>query len=207
MRTRACLSVAGIFLLVFVFACSARADSLTVAFDIAPFGTVQPFGPPPWGTLSLVLNPDGTISASLTMSPGQMTNLLAFNIVGGNAGITVAGLPPTYFFSTGIFTSTFGAFNGGITSFGPLGEVVDVPSLTFDISRPGGFSSVFQLAVPSNGPQSVHFMVTTTDPAYPWIHPHAGAVVPGIIPEPGSLSLLILGSLCLAIRLRQKMRS
>jgi hypothetical protein len=157
--------------------------------------------------VSLVLNPNGTISASLTMSPGLVTNSVAFNIAGGNSGVTVTGLPFTFYFSPGIFTNIFGAFNGGIASFGPLGEVLYVPSLTFDISRPGGFSSVYQLVVLSDGPQRVHFMVVVPlDPTNPQGGGFtlAGAVVKEVVPEPGSLSLLVLGLLGLAIRLRQK---
>lgn len=77
-----------VFLTFFALSTLAKADSTSFVFDTP--GTTPPPGTGPWGTLTLNLNPNGTIALDVATSPGFLFDLLEFN---SPAGTSISGVP------------------------------------------------------------------------------------------------------------------
>jgi len=195
MRDHSCqASIVALMLL--VLPSLAWADSLSVSFDSPING--YPMPAPSLGTLSLVLNQDGSISGTLSAISG--ISGFGFNFTTGS--VSISGLPSNY--SVTQFGTLAGTFYGAIASDAFLFYNFSLPQLSsfsFIVTTPGGFSSVSQLAVfaPNNIPPNppVHFWLLLYDGQ---TVAQAGAITP--IPEPTSLILFATG-LC-ALRFLQR---
>ena len=199
--------IVGVLVLSLCGASAAQADSATVFFD-----TPSTFFPPPtsgpWGTLTLNLNPDGTIGGQLALPAGLLTNGMCFDVPGDVSGFTATGLPSGW--SSAARTSldcgtVFGGYNvyfrSGVGVGSPLGKS---PSFDFIVSRTAGFSSVFDVisdsayGTTSTVPFELEVATCSTSQC-------DFGVVGGTVPEPQTLLLLgasfaILAALGLAKR-------
>ena len=181
----------------------ASADSVTAIFDI-PNPTFPPPGPPPWGTLSLNLDAGGSIDGNITMSPGLVTSGMCFNVVGSGAGFAVTGLPLGWASHT--------APDACVTNLGVFNAVMDSavtgaePSLSFTVSRTGGFSSVGELVALSHDPfpplSPVNFWLAVGQAGVPF--PSTGGIAAATVPEPGTSALFGLALIGLGGILRMK---
>jgi hypothetical protein len=124
---------------VVVLDCTAR--SMTLQLDTVMPGTVEAGAPPPpYGTVTLTLNDDKTISAHLAMAAGYFTNGLLWNR--GIPGTQIGGLPAGWMAGGGCWGST--CFDASLMLF--IFPPPPVPELSFYLTVPGGFSSVTEAA-------------------------------------------------------------
>jgi hypothetical protein len=133
--------------LALVLAYSAHADSLAVEFDVArPISTYNAYVSvsPPEGSLSLTLNPDGTIAADLTANDaivgfGFNRTAVAPQVPGGATLLSeFSHLAPT----SCSWDNFFGGYDSGFfVESGPY-----FTSYSFTIGQPGQFGSVFDIA-------------------------------------------------------------
>ena len=141
-------ALAAVFVLILCAPLAARADSIDMTF-VTPDPVYTPPGSAPWATLNLTLNPDQSITADFTMTPGFgfSSSFLTFNVVGSTDGLTAKGLPDDWALTLngggGCSGSSFGCFDAWVKGHS------DVTSLDFTLSRTGGFSSVYDLMKPS----------------------------------------------------------
>ena len=205
MKLRACIVV--ILGLVLVPSHPALADIISLTFNIAS-PIFQPPTSPPWAYLTLTLQANSSITGSFIMAPGQafLTDVLCFNVVGSTSGFTVTGLPSGWFGAASSSTecgSSFGAFNAEIDNLNGTNQ----STLNFDISRTGGFSSVFNLIelspAGSNccGAPNVDWQTSLFE-----ANGNLGGLVGAAVPEPGTILLLGSGILGMAGTLRRKLR-
>ncbi len=188
-----------------LFSASASADSLTVAFSL-PSQQYPPPGSGPWGTLNLVLNSNGTITATLNMAPGFVTNLVAFNIPGfsnPSGFVTVTGLPYDWKPCHTSAGSPFGDFNCTVYSDSVPSFVFGVSNLQLTFAIQGGFTSVYDIAgFSTNSPSiPVNFyiqLLDTTDPSA------SLGVAAAVVPEPATLILLASGIGAIALRIKRR---
>jgi len=146
---------------------------------------------PSVGTVSFVLQGNGTISASLTTSVS--------GILGFGYDSTAFNLPESNFSNPGSISNTEGwqgtAFGGLDSGFAADGSQ---SSYTFTIGTPGEFSSVFNVL--NAGSSTVNFFLFDShDDQF-----GAQAVVPGV-PEPGTLLLLATGGLGMIGAVRRRL--
>lgn len=189
----------------------AYADVLaTFSIDLPDVAFGQtPLGPPPYGTGSLTLNPDQTITVSVNMDQNYTMFWFAFNTVGSRADLAATGLPALWSLdpTNSVMHSTFGDFSDFVES--PISSPNSVSSLTFTLSRSSGFSSVGDIIQPSsagfgNPPSPFDVLVWGTPTGF--IQQQMGATIEtSATPEPGSLGLLSAALGCLAaLRLRHR---
>jgi hypothetical protein len=197
----------------FLFGLSAgilHADSLTANFNIA----IPSNAPSDQGTLSLTLNPNGSISGTLdSLFP---IVAFAFNNAGDSSSthdtVTLAGLPNGY--AQSYLTTPVGSYGEDIynvlafqqsQNFSPT----EVSSFSFTVTEPGGFSSVDQLAnlsfdVPGGASGADFFLASK-----PFFLPgdfFTAANVSSGVPEPSELSLFALGLAALALAALRRLR-
>src|ERR1700685_1861086 len=187
--------------LLFLFGLSAagtlRADSLTANFNIP----IPSNAPSDQGTLSLTLNPNGSISGTLdSLFP---IVAFAFNTAGDNSSthdtVTLAGLPNGY--AQSYLTTPVGFYGEDIynvlafqqsQNFSPT----EVSSFSFTVTEPGGFSSVDQLAnlsfdVPGGATGADFFLASK--PFFLDGDFFTAANPSSAVPEPSELALLGVG--------------
>ena len=205
------VSLAFFVLVTLASATFARAD--TVTFDLNRGSTLPNQN---YGTITLTLNGSGGINVSISLLPGNrivhtgFDASVAFNsTLGGQIGVT--GLPGTYTLvnsgnPSSIGMDGFGTFEYGVL-FGPNGGGAGTDSsLSFTVTRVGGFSSVFQLVELSTNPpgsiQSPFAVDIICDSCGP-----ATGVIGTSVPEPTSMLLLGTGLATLAAGLRKRFKT
>src|ERR1041385_7889372 len=151
------LSLAFFVLVTLASATFARAD--TVTFDLNRGSTLPNQN---YGTVTLTLNGSGGIDVSVSLLPGnRIVNTgfgasFAFNSpASGQIGVT--GLPGTYTLvnngnPSNIGMDGFGTFQYGVLFNSQGGGAGTDSTLTFTVTRVGGFSNVGQLLLNSSNP-------------------------------------------------------
>jgi len=189
----------------------ARAD--TVTFDLNRGSTLpnQNYGSI---TLTLVGN---AIQVDISLLPGnRIVNTgfdasVAFNFTGsGQIGVT--GLPGTYTLVNSGNPSSIGMDGFGTFEYGVLfnvqgGGAGTDSSLTFTVTRVGGFSSVFELMQLSTNPPGSFQTPWAVDIICDSCGPATGVVGTTGVPEPTSMLLLGSGLATLAAGLRKRFKT
>jgi len=209
--SKVAISLACFVLVTLASATLVRAD--TVTFDLNKGSTLPNQN---YGTITLTLNGSGGIDVSISLLSGnRIVNTgfdasVAFNsTLGGQIGVT--GLPGTYTLvnsgnPSSIGMDGFGTFEYGVLFNAQGGGAGTDSSLTFTVTRVGGFSSVFQLVELSTNPpgsiQSPFAVDLICDSCGP-----ATGVVGTQVPEPTSMLLLGTGLATLAAGLRKRFKT
>ena len=188
-----------------------RAD--TVTFDLNKGSTLPNQN---YGTITLTLN-GSAIDVSISLLSGnRIVNTgfdasVAFNsTLGGQIGVT--GLPGTYTLvnsgnPSSVGMDGFGTFEYGVLFNAQGGGAGTDSSLTFTVTRVGGFSSVFELVELSTNPPGSIQSPFAVDIICDSCGPATGVVGTSEVPEPTSMLLLGTGLATLAAGLRKRFKT
>src|SRR5690349_6655464 len=189
----------------------ARADTVTLNLNTGSTLPSQNYGTV---TLTLVGN---AIQVDVSLLPGtRIVNTgfdasVAFNsTLGGQIGVT--GLPGTYTLvnsgnPSSIGMDGFGTFQYGVLFNAQGGGAGTDSSLSFTVTRVGGFSSVFQLVQSSTNPPGSLQSPFAVDIICDSCGPATGVIGTSSVPEPTSMLLLGSGLATLAAGLRKRFRN
>jgi hypothetical protein len=188
----------------------ARADSVTLDLNRGSTLPNQNYGTI---TLTLVGN---AIQVNVSLLPGNRIVNTGFdasvafnNTLGGQIGVT--GLPGTYTLvnsgnPSNIGMDGFGTFHYGVLFNAQGGGAGTDSTLTFTVTRVGGFSSVNELlALSTNPPGSIQSFFAV-DIICDSCGPATGVVGTSAVPEPESMLLLGTGLATLAAGLRKRFK-
>ena len=208
------ISLAMFAVVIMASATWARADSVVLNLNTGSTLPSQNYGTV---TLTLVGN---SIQVDISLLPGnRIVNTgfdasVAFNsTLGGQIGVT--GLPGTYTLvnsgnPSSISMDGFGTFQYGVLFNSQGGGAGTDSSLTFTVTRVGGFSTVNELlALSTNPPGSIQslFAVDIICDSCNGGNGATGVVGASEVPEPASMLLLGTGLATLAAGLRKRLKT
>lgn len=167
---------------------SASADQLSFDLTISN-GAINPTAPS-YGTVALTLNGSGGIDFGVTMTPGyQLSDGFGFNVVGSTAGLTLSNLSAGWSPGTNVHLDGFGTFEFGATT----NPSIRYDSLSFTVTRTGGFTTATQLVdLSTGGSLSATFATHVFPIASNGSTGYAGATMTPV-PEPATMTMLGLG--------------